>query len=127
MSPVEQSFVPQPFLDQLADVGREIADDQPFGIVQVTDTGVVRLFNRWESQLSGVAVSSAEGRNYFTQVAPCTNNRLVMGKFKDGVKNGALDAEFNYTFTYKMRPTNVRMRLYRHPATGTNWVFVSLR
>jgi photoactive yellow protein len=121
------SFVPQSFLERLPNLHRYDADDQAFGVVQVADDGTVRLYNRWESDLSGVPVSSAEGRNFFTQVAPCTNNRLVLGKFKDGVQKGALDAEFNYTFTYKMKPTNVALRMYRHPATGTNWVFVGLR
>ena len=121
------SFVPQLFLEQIPSVERRLADDQAFGVVQVADDGTVRLYNRWESDLSGVPVSTAEGRNFFTQVAPCTNNRLVAGKFKDGVQKGTLDAEFNYTFTYKMKPTNVALRLYRHPATGTNWVFVGLR
>ena len=121
------SFVPQAFIDQIPSVERQAADAQPFGVVQVADDGTVRLYNRWESELSGVAVSNAEGRNFFTQVAPCTNNRLVLGKFKDGVQKGVLDSEFNYTFTYKMRPTNVALRIYRHPATGTNWVFVGLR
>lgn len=121
------SFVPQSFLEQLPAAERDVADAQPFGVVQVADDGTVRLYNRWESELSGVAVSSAEGRNFFTQVAPCTNNRLVLGKFRDGMQKGTLDTEFNYTFTYKMRPTNVALRLYRHQATGTNWVFVGLR
>jgi photoactive yellow protein len=121
------SFVPQPFLEQLPTASRALADAQPFGVIQVTDDGTVRLYNRWESDLAGVAPTSAEGRNFFTQVAPCTNNRLVLGKFKDGVAKGALDAEFNYTFTYKMKPTNVAIRLYRHAATRTNWVFVGLR
>lgn len=121
------SFVPQSFLEELPAVERAVADAQPFGVVQVADDGTVRLYNRWESELSGVAVASAEGRNFFTQIAPCTNNRLVAGRFKDGVQKRALDAEFNYTFTYKMKPTNVALRMYRHPATGTNWVFVGLR
>jgi photoactive yellow protein len=121
------SFVPQSFLEQLPAASRALADEQPFGVIQVTDDGIVRLYNRWESGLAGVAPTSAEGRNFFTQVAPCTNNRLVLGKFKDGVAKGALDAEFNYTFTYKMKPTNVAIRLYRHAASGTNWVFVGLR
>ncbi len=121
------SFVPQAVIDSIAQLTRTQADAQPFGVVQVTDEGVVKLYNRWESELAGVAVSAAEGRNFFSQVAPCTNNRLVFGKFKDGVQKGHLDAEFNYTFTYKMKPTNVALRLFHHAPSATNWVFVGLR
>ena len=39
----------------------------------------------------------------------------------------ALDAEFNYTFTYRMRPTLVRILLRRDSATGTTWIFVKRR
>jgi photoactive yellow protein len=66
------------------------------------------------------------GKNFFTQVAPCTNNRLFFGRFKDGVSAGELDTEFNYTFTYKMKPTNVVIRLLRD-GSSTNWVFVAKR
>ncbi len=121
------SFVPQAVIDSIAQLTRTQADAQAFGVVRVTDEGVVTLYNRWESELAGVAVSAAEGRNFFSQVAPCTNNRLVFGKFKDGVQKGQLDAEFNYTFTYKMKPTNVALRLFRHAPSATNWVFVGLR
>ena len=121
------SFVPQTVIDSLAQLTRTQADAQAFGVVQVTDEGVVTLYNRWESALAGVPASVAEGRNFFSQVAPCTNNRLVFGKFKDGVQKGELDAEFNYTFTYKMKPTNVALRLFRHAPSATNWVFVGLR
>ncbi len=121
------SFVPSQFMSQIPSVDRSNADEQPFGIVQVDDAGVIKLYNRWESEMAGVAVSAAEGRNFFTHVAPCTNNRLMFGKFKDGVAKGELDSEFNYTFTYKMKPTNVQIRLYRHAPSATNWVLVGLR
>lgn len=121
------SFVPSHFLSQIPAIDRGNADAQPFGIVQVDDTGVIKLYNRWESEMAGVPVSAAEGRNFFTQVAPCTNNRLMFGKFKDGVAKGELDSEFNYTFTYKMKPTNVQIRLFRHAPSATNWVLVGLR
>jgi len=121
------SFVPESLLSQLPTLSRAAADAQGFGVIRVADDGAVELYNTWESTLAGVPVSSAEGRNFFTQVAPCTNNRLVFGKFKDGVQQGQLDVEFNYTFTYKMKPTNVAIRLYRHAASATNWVFVGLR
>ncbi len=122
------SFVPEQLLRQIGvGLSRADADAEPFGVVQLADDGTIQLYNRWESTLAGVAVATAEGRNFFTQVAPCTNNRLVSGKFRDGVQQGRLDTEFAYTFTYKMKPTNVSIRLYRHPATDSNWVFVALR
>jgi photoactive yellow protein len=121
------SFVPSSFLSQLPNVSRSSADAAPFGIVQVDDGGNIQLYNKWESDMAGVPVPSAEGRNFFTQVAPCTNNRLVFGKFKDGVASGSLDTEFNYTFTYKMKPTNVTIRLFRHAPSRTNWVLVGKR
>jgi photoactive yellow protein len=119
------SFVPSTFLSQIGSVTYDVADAQPFGVVKVDDAGVVQLYNKWEQAMGGFAASHAEGRNFFTQIAPCTNNRLVFGKFKDGVAKNELDTEFNYTFTYKMKPTNVTLRLYRHAASRTNWVFVT--
>jgi len=121
------SFIPDHVLDQLPNMNRNAADAQQFGIVQVDDAGQIKLYNKWESDLVGVPVNSAEGRNFFTQVAPSANNRLVFGKFKDGVAADHMDHEFNYTFTYKTKPTNVIIRLFRHKATRTNWVLVGQR
>jgi photoactive yellow protein len=94
-----------------------------FGIIKVDDEGVVEFFNRYESELSGVQPSEAVGRNFFTQVAPCTNNRLFRGRFKKGMRRGELDETFTYTYTYKMRPTLVDVHLYRDQA-GHNWIMV---
>ena len=94
-----------------------------FGIIKVDDEGEVQFFNKYESDLSGVAPHEAEGRNFFTQVAPCTNNRLFRGRFKQGIRRGDLDATFTYTYTYKMRPTLVDVHLYRDDA-GNNWILV---
>lgn len=118
------SFVDQSLMSKLGQLSREEADRAPFGIVKVDDNGKILLYNHYEGQLAGVAPSSAEGKNFFTEIAPCTNNRLVFGKFKKGVDAGELDAEFNYTFTYKMKPTNVAIHLKRDPESNSNWIFV---
>lgn len=111
-------------LYNLGYLSRDQADAANFGIVKVDDQGQILLYNRYESELAGVPVASAEGKNFFTQVAICTNNRLFFGKFKDGVASGHLDVSFNYVFTYKMKPTNVIIQLYRDQASSTNWIFV---
>ena len=120
------SFVDSSTLTTLPSLDQSQADALDFGIVKVDDEGTVLLYNQWESDMAGVPVASAMGKNFFTQVAPCTNNSLFFGRFKDGVSAGDLDTEFNYTFTYKMKPTNVVVRLLRD-GSSANWVFVAKR
>ena len=118
------SFFDSQILNQLPAASRDFANAQGFGIVKLTDDGTVQMYNKWEAEMAGVAPTDAEGKNFFTQVAPCTNNRLVFGKFKEGVARGTLDAEFNYTFTYRMKPTNVVLRLVHDPKSKSNGVLV---
>lgn len=101
----------------------ETLDTAPFGIIRVDDEGVVEFFNQYEAELSGMDPDEVTGKNFFTQVAPCTNNRLFRGRFKKGVRRDELDETFTYTYTYKMRPTLVDVRLYRDES-GQNWITV---
>ncbi|MBI1402708.1 MAG: photoactive yellow protein [Porphyrobacter sp.] len=118
------SFITAEIDSSLATLSREHADLADFGIVKVDDEGKIELYNKYEADLAGVTPAAAEGRNFFTEIAPCTNNKLFFGRFQSGVAAGELDAEFNYTFTYKLRPTNVAIHLKRDKASGSNWVFV---
>ena len=116
-------FEDEDLADKLRRASEEQLDNAPFGIIKVDDEGVVEFFNQYESDLSGMDPSEVKGRNFFTQVAPCTNNRLFRGRFKKGVRRGELDETFTYTYTYKMRPTLVDVHLYRDEA-GNNWILV---
>lgn len=120
-----EPFVSRDTLCRLDTLTREDADRIPFGIVRLDDDGIVLLYNRWESDMSGLSAERTVGRNFFSEIAPCTNNRLFFGRFAEGVARGALDVELDYTLTYKMRPTSVSIRLYRAPKSGTNWVFIT--
>jgi photoactive yellow protein len=120
-------FVPGNVLSSLGSLSRSQADSFDFGVVKVDDSGVIQLYNKYESELAGVAPATAEGKNFFTHIAPCTNNRLFYGRFKDGVAADSLNVTLPYTFTYKMKPTNVLVQMYRDSATKTNWVFVKKR
>ena len=111
-------------LARLPKLARRDLDALPFGCVRVGDDGRVLSYNKWESELAGVPQEDAIGRNFFRELAPCTNNRLVFGRFKDGIKDGELDVIVTYSFTYKMRPTLVDVHLYRDTETQSNWVLV---
>ena len=117
-------FVPDEVLLGLRMATREQLNSLDFGVVKVDDTGIIQIYNRYESELAGVAPSQAEGKNFFTQIAPCTNNSLFYGAFKKGMSAGSLNVLFPYTFNYKMHPTNVKVHLYRDQMSKTNWVFV---
>lgn len=119
------SFVPDEVFNLLGSFTRNDADACDFGVVKVDDSGVIQLYNRYESELAGVIPSAAEGKNFFTQVAPCSNNGLFYGAFKKGVAAGHLNTSFPYTFTYRMKPTNVKIHLFRDTASATNWIFVA--
>ncbi|PEN14586.1 phosphonate transporter [Longibacter salinarum] len=112
--------------EKLHEADRDQLNSADFGIVKVDDEGYVEFYNRYESGLSGVAPEDAQGRNFFTHLAPCSNNRIFQGRFKKGVQSGSMDERFTYTFTYKMRPTLVDVRLYRD-AQNNNWVMVQKR
>jgi photoactive yellow protein len=120
-------FVPADIVRRLGNLDQAAADQCDFGIVEVDDNGLIRLYNRWEQQLAGISLQQAQGRNFFIDVAPCTNNRLFLGRFRQGVQTGSLDVGFNYTFTYKIRPTSVSIHMYRHAASQRNYVFVKRR
>lgn len=107
----------------LADASEEVLNQTDFGIIKVDDEGVVLFFNQYESELSGVAPEDAIGKNFFTEIAPCTNNRLFRGRFKKGVRKDDLDETFTYTYTYRMQPTLVTIHLYRD-SRGENWIMV---
>jgi len=89
--------------------------DAPFGVVRFDEGGAVTLYNRWESGLSGLSPERVVGRSFFEEIAPCTNNFLVAERYIDTAE---LDETIGYTFTWKMNPTPVRLRMLRQGASA---------
>ena len=99
-------------------------DALPYGVVGLDDSGIVTRYNATEADFSNHPAQQVIGKNFFTQIAPCTNNRLVYGAFRDGLATGHLDLKIPYTFTYIMRPTNVVMHLVRCEDSRANWLLI---
>jgi photoactive yellow protein len=111
-------------LAALEAASEEALDAAPFGIVRMGGDRRVLFYNRYESRLSGLSPGSVKGRNFFEDVAPCTNNFLVAQKFIDFVE---LDEVLDYVFTFRMRPTNVRLRLLKSEASAHEYLLVQSR
>lgn len=122
-----QSFLEPNILTRLNSLSQAEIDALSFGAVKVDTNGQILMYNKYESELAHVPISTAVGRNFFTEVAICTNNRIFYGRFKEGMAKGELDYVFNYVFTYNMKPTNVVVHLLHDKPTKTNWVFVKSR
>lgn len=116
-------FVPDELSDRIESLGPAELDELDFGVVRLDDGGKIAAYNRYESELSGLDQASVIGKNFFYDIAPCTNNRLFLGSFQKGVEAGTMKFLFFYTFTYRMKPTYVRVILYKKKA-GENWIFV---
>lgn len=99
--------------DRLLTVSEEELLQAPFGLVKMSGEGTVLLYNEAEARLSGLTTDETVGRNFFIDVAPCTNNFMVAERYKED----PLDTVVEYVFTYAMEPTEVSLRLIRRGAT----------
>ncbi len=99
-------------------------DKLAFGAVQVDRTGRILKYNATEGAITGRDPQAMLGRNFFTEVAPCTNRREFKGVFDDGVRAGKLNALFEYSFDHKMSPTKVKVHMKSAISDGSYWIFV---
>ena len=96
----------------------------PFGAIQLDASGTILRFNSYEANLTGRKPEKVIGRNFFEEVAPCTNVREFAGKFHEGIRKKELHEVFPYMFDFKMAPRNVTVTLFYNKANDTAWVFV---
>ena len=103
----------------------EQIDGLPIGAIQLSPSGQVLSFNAFEAELTGLDVKRVVGKNFFADVAPCTDVREFRGRFTEGVAAKKLHEQFRYRFLLKNRPhRDVLVSLYFDARRDTCWVFV---
>ncbi|PAX08142.1 histidine kinase dimerization/phosphoacceptor domain -containing protein [Sphingomonas lenta] len=107
----------------LDDLSAEALDALPFGVIQVDAAGRITLYNQAESRFSGRDPAQVMGRDFFREVAPCTNLPAFHGRFLEGVRRGALDAEFGFVFGFDP-PARVRVAMREAREPGRYWIVV---
>lgn len=98
----------------------------PFGVVKMDLTGKILEYNMAEAELTGTDPAWALGKNFFSEVATCTNTPAFYGKFVEGVTKGFLNAVFNYSFTHGETPTRVRVHMMTMPDSRGQKIVVML-
>jgi photoactive yellow protein len=108
----------------LSKLGDKELDDLAFGAVQLDAEGKILAYNAAEGEITGRNPDEVKGKNFFTEVAPCTNTDEFYGMFKKGVADGNLNSLFEYVFDYQMTPTKVQVHMKKALQGDSYWVFV---
>jgi photoactive yellow protein len=94
---------------RLAGLSEAEFDQLPYGVVEMDHAATVRRYNTTESRFSGLSPSRVIGRHFFRDVAPCSNNRHVAQRYDQA----SLDETLAYTFSLRMRPVPVLLRMIK--------------
>lgn len=95
-----------------------------FGAVQLDATGKILTYNVAEAGITGRNAASVIGKNFFRDVAPCTDSPAFKGVFDRGVESGELNTMFEYVFDYNMAATKVKIHMKRAISGNTFWILV---
>lgn len=100
-------------------------DNLAFGAIELDAKGIIKKYNAAEGGITGRDPDEVIGKNFFTEVAPCTNRPEFKGKFDQGVASGELNTLFEYVFDYNMKPTKVKVHMKKGVVgDGSFWIFV---
>ena len=110
--------------NKLANMGDGDLDGLAFGAIQLDSNGKILQYNSAEGDITGRDPKSVIGKNFFKEVAPCTDSPEFEGRFREGVKNGDLNTMFEYTFDYKMAATKVKVHMKKALTGDSYWIFV---
>jgi photoactive yellow protein len=87
-------------------------DSLPFGAIQLDREGKILQYNDYESRLAGIDESKAIGKNFFIEIALCTDVKEFRGRFTEGVARKQLHVKCKYYFVFKKNPREVTVSLY---------------
>lgn len=108
----------------IARMNPQEVDQLAFGAVQLDGKGTILRYNAAEAGITGRKASEVIGKNFFRDVAPCTNAPAFKGVFDQGVRADNLNTMFEYVFDYKMTPTKVKVHMKKAISDGSYWIFV---
>jgi photoactive yellow protein len=126
-------------LDEVSTIAFEQADLQPtldaasadeldalsFGVIHFDADWVVQRYNRYEQVNTGLRQERVLGMEVFTQLAQCMNNFMVAEKFVAAKAAAfALDETIDYVLTWKMKPTQVKLRMLCRPSVAGGYVLL---
>ena len=116
---------PNPYtLQTISSMGEKELDALPYGVIQLDAQGTVLRYNAFEAKLSGLTQQNVVGKNFFKQVAPCTDIKDFYGRFLEGMTARKLQCTFRFHFAFERNPRDVTITLFYNDHSKTTWVLV---
>lgn len=104
-------------IDDLSNLSAPEIDALPFGYIALAPDGTVRKYNRYEADLARKDPREVLGRNFFTDVAPCTQVHDFEGRFREFVEaeGGPPTLSFDFLFRFRHGTQKVHVGFVRSP------------
>jgi len=103
--------------DDLSALSAAEIDALPFGYIALRPDGTIRKYNRYEADLARKNPQEVLGRNFFREVAPCTQVKEFEGRFREFAAGETLEPAltFDFEFGFRHGRQNVRIGFVRSP------------
>jgi len=103
----KMDMLPHDNLQDREDVKRLIKDgtwidEYPYGTIVIDADDIVIKYNKSESQFTGLKPQDVEGKNFFTEIAPCTAVRDFQGVLNQ-LRTEDSDGQETIKFTFNHR------------------------
>jgi chemotaxis family two-component system sensor kinase Cph1 len=110
---------------ELSRMTEEELDALPYGAIKLSPRGTVLSYNEAEGRLTGRTAERVLGRNFFLDVAPCTDVREFRGRFTELANESEMSIfhEFSFEFPFDP-PLRVNITLLRDRGDKSIWVLV---
>ena len=98
-------------------------DALPFGLIEIDSAGCVLRYNSAEQVLSGKPSADVVGKNFFTEIAPCTAIEAFMGRLSSFLASDAEPESFQFAFVFPTGTVNVSIA-FVNSGRGSSFVLV---
>lgn len=115
-------FNEKELIKKLAEADPKLLDELEFGVIGIDREMNTTVYNRTESEFSGLSREFVLGKHLFQQVAPCMNNYLVALRFE---REESIDEIIPYVLSFKVTPTPVDLRLMKSPEISVMFLAIN--
>ncbi|MCK6524094.1 PAS domain-containing protein [Myxococcota bacterium] len=107
-------------VDRLARISARELDGLPYGAILLDESGRILSYNDTESRMARLPIEAVLGRNFFTEVAPCTRVKEFEGRFRALASGQGLPVvSFDFVFPFPFGAQRVAVLLTRGANPGT--------